>query len=93
MRAGATGLIAPTRYLEKPIEEFEVDGVRMIFQSTPNTEEPREMNTYIPDMKALGMAEFSHRYTTYTLCAARRCAMRQAPLHANNKPPRNSAPP
>ena len=55
--AGAIGLIAPTRFVEKPIEEFEVDGVRMIFQNTPNTEAPREMNTYIPDMKALWMAE------------------------------------
>jgi alkyl sulfatase BDS1-like metallo-beta-lactamase superfamily hydrolase len=55
--AGATGLIAPTRHVEKDIEEFEVDGVRMIFQNTPNTEAPREMNTYIPDMKALWMAE------------------------------------
>ena len=55
--AGVTTLIAPTRSVEKPIEEFEVDGVGMIFQSTPNTEAPREMNTYIPDMKALWMAE------------------------------------
>jgi alkyl sulfatase BDS1-like metallo-beta-lactamase superfamily hydrolase len=29
----------------------------MIFQNTPNTEAPREMNTYIPEMKALWMAE------------------------------------
>jgi alkyl sulfatase BDS1-like metallo-beta-lactamase superfamily hydrolase len=55
--AGASGLIAPTRFVEKPIEEFEVDGLRMIFQNTPNTEAPREMNTYIPEMKALWMAE------------------------------------
>lgn len=55
--AGATGLIAPTRLVEKPIEDFEVDGVRMIFQNTPNTEAPREMNTYIPELKALWMAE------------------------------------
>ncbi len=55
--AGASGLIAPTRLVKEPIEEFEVDGVRMIFQNTPNTEAPREMNTYIPDMKALWMAE------------------------------------
>jgi alkyl sulfatase BDS1-like metallo-beta-lactamase superfamily hydrolase len=55
--AGAMGLIAPNRYVAKPIEEFEVDGVKMIFQNTPNTEAPREMNTYIPDMKALWMAE------------------------------------
>ncbi len=55
--AGATGLITPTRFVSEPIEEFEVDGVRMIFQNTPNTEAPREMNTYFPDMKALWMAE------------------------------------
>ena len=55
--AGTAGLIAPTRFVSDPIEEFEVDGVRMIFQNTPNTEAPREMNTYIPDLKALWMAE------------------------------------
>ena len=55
--AGAAGLIAPNRLVSEPIEEFEVDGVRMIFQNTPNTEAPREMNTYFPDMKALWMAE------------------------------------
>lgn len=54
---GTSGLVAPTRIVEKAIEEFEVDGVRMIFQNTPNTEAPSEMNTYIPDMKALWMAE------------------------------------
>jgi alkyl sulfatase BDS1-like metallo-beta-lactamase superfamily hydrolase len=54
---GATGLLAPTRFVSDPIEDFEVDGVRMVFQNTPNTEAPREMNTYIPGMKALWMAE------------------------------------
>jgi alkyl sulfatase BDS1-like metallo-beta-lactamase superfamily hydrolase len=70
--AGAVGLIAPTRYVEKPIEEFEVDGVRMIFQYTPNTEAPREMNTYIPDMKALWMAEnvIASLHNIYTLRGA-----------------------
>ena len=55
--AGASGLIAPNRFVSEPIEEFEVDGVRMIFQNTPGTEAPREMNTYFPDLKALWMAE------------------------------------
>jgi linear primary-alkylsulfatase len=70
--AGAPSLIAPTRYVEKPIEEFEVDGVRMIFQNTPNTEAPREMNTYIPDMKALWMAEnvIASLHNIYTLRGA-----------------------
>jgi alkyl sulfatase BDS1-like metallo-beta-lactamase superfamily hydrolase len=66
------GLIAPTRHVEKDIEEFEVDGVRMIFQNTPNTEAPREMNTYIPDMKALWMAEnvIASLHNIYTLRGA-----------------------
>jgi linear primary-alkylsulfatase len=70
--AGATGLITPTRYVEKDIEEFEVDGVNMFFQNTPNTEAPREMNTYIPDMKALWMAEnvTSTLHNIYTLRGA-----------------------
>ena len=70
--AGAIGLIAPTRYVEDDIEEFEVDGVRMIFQNTPNTEAPREMNTYIPDMKALWMAEnvIASLHNIYTLRGA-----------------------
>ena len=33
--AGAVGLIAPTRLITKPIEEIDVDGVRMVFQLTP----------------------------------------------------------
>jgi linear primary-alkylsulfatase len=70
--AGAVGLIAPNRYVEKPIEDFEVDGVRMIFQYTPNTEAPREMNTYIPAMKALWMAEnvIASVHNIYTLRGA-----------------------
>ena len=70
--AGAIGLIAPNRYVTDPIEEFEVDGVRMIFQNTPNTEAPREMNTYIPDMKALWMAEnvIASLHNIYTLRGA-----------------------
>ena len=65
-------MIAPNRYVSDPIEEFEVDGVRMIFQNTPNTEAPREMNTYIPDMKALWMAEnvIASLHNIYTLRGA-----------------------
>jgi len=70
--AGAVELIPPTRIIEKDIEEIEVDGVRMIFQNTPGTEAPSEMNTYIPDMKALWMAEniTSTLHNIYTLRGA-----------------------
>jgi alkyl sulfatase BDS1-like metallo-beta-lactamase superfamily hydrolase len=54
---GTSGLVAPTHVVEKDIEEIVVDGVPMIFQNTPNTEAPSEMNTYIPGLKALWMAE------------------------------------
>lgn len=39
--SGAVGLMAPNRLIEQEIEEIDVDGVRMIFQDTPNTECPR----------------------------------------------------
>jgi alkyl sulfatase BDS1-like metallo-beta-lactamase superfamily hydrolase len=67
--AGAVGLIAPSRIVDKDIEEIDVDGVKMVFQNTPNTEAPSEMNTYIPGMKALWMAEnvTSTLHNIYTL--------------------------
>jgi len=34
-----------------------IDGVKMVFQLTPGTEAPAEMNTWFPDHKALWMAE------------------------------------
>ena len=70
--AGNTGLIPPTYVVEEPIEELQVDGVRMIFQNTPGTEAPSEMNTYLPDKKALWMAEnvTSTIHNIYTLRGA-----------------------
>ena len=55
--AGNVGLLAPTRVIEEAMEEHVVDGVRMVFQNTPRTEAPSEMNTWFPDKKALWMAE------------------------------------
>jgi len=55
--AGSLGLIAPTRVVVQPMEEMTVDGVRMVFQNTPGTEAPSEMNTYFPDFKAFWAAE------------------------------------
>jgi alkyl sulfatase BDS1-like metallo-beta-lactamase superfamily hydrolase len=54
---GNLTLIAPTHVVEDDMEELTVDGVRMIFQNTPNTEAPANMNTYFPDKKLLWMAE------------------------------------
>ena len=54
---GAPGLIAPTHDITYTGEEMVVDGVRIVFQLTPETEAPAEMNFYFPDLKALCMAE------------------------------------
>ena len=55
--AGNLGLIEPTVIVADDFEEMTVDGVRMIFQNTPGTEAPAEMNTYFPDLKAFWAAE------------------------------------
>lgn len=55
--AGTAGLIAPTVDIVEDIEELTVDGVRMVFQNTPGTEAPAEMNTWFPDLKAFWAAE------------------------------------
>jgi alkyl sulfatase BDS1-like metallo-beta-lactamase superfamily hydrolase len=54
---GNVTLIAPTIVIEDDIEELTVDGVKMVFQNTPGTEAPSEMNTWFPDKKLLWMAE------------------------------------
>ena len=55
--SGSVGLIAPNVTISADIEELTVDGVRMVFQNTPGTEAPAEMNTWFPDLKAFWAAE------------------------------------
>ena len=54
---GGTGYIAPTFEITEELFETENDGVKAVFQLTPGTESPAEMNTYFPERKALWMAE------------------------------------
>lgn len=54
---GTTTLIPPTLDIVKTGQEEVVDGVRLIFQMTPGTEAPSELNFFIPDRHALCMAE------------------------------------
>ena len=75
--SGTLGLVAPTRVIEKDFEELTIDGVRMVFQNTPGTEAPAEMNTWFPDLKAFWAAEnitaTIHNIYTLTWCAGARC--------------------
>ncbi|WP_182310762.1 alkyl/aryl-sulfatase [Aeromonas media] len=54
---GQPSLILPTKLIAKTGEELDIDGVKMVFQMTPGTEAPAEMNTWFPQHKALWMAE------------------------------------
>ena len=55
--AGNLGLIEPNVIIKEDIEELTIDGVKMVFQNTPGTEAPAEMNTWFPDLKAFWAAE------------------------------------
>lgn len=54
---GSVGLIAPTETITYTGEERVYDGVEVVFQMTPNTEAPAEMNFYFPQFRSLCMAE------------------------------------
>jgi alkyl sulfatase BDS1-like metallo-beta-lactamase superfamily hydrolase len=50
-------LIGPTEEISVTGTELDVDGVRIVFQNTPGTEAPAEMNFMFPDHRALCIAE------------------------------------
>ena len=54
---GTVGLIPPTIDIETTGTELVVDGVRIVFQYTPDAEAPAEMNFHFPDLRLLCMAE------------------------------------
>jgi len=54
---GNLGIISPNISITKPIEEMTIDGIKMVFQNTPGTEAPAEMNTWFPQFKAFWAAE------------------------------------
>jgi glyoxylase-like metal-dependent hydrolase (beta-lactamase superfamily II) len=69
---GEPTLIPPTIDITATGQELTIDGVRIVFQVTPGTEAPAEMNFYFPDHKALCTAE----NTSHTLAQHRHAARR-----------------
>lgn len=55
--AGRAGLLPPTLEITATGQEEVLDGVRIVFQMTPGTEAPAEMNFHFPDHRALCLAE------------------------------------
>ncbi|MGE0066879.1 MAG: alkyl/aryl-sulfatase [Solirubrobacterales bacterium] len=54
---GTVTLIPPNFEISETGQEATVDGVRMVFQMTPGTEAPAEMNFHFPDHRVLCVAE------------------------------------
>jgi alkyl sulfatase BDS1-like metallo-beta-lactamase superfamily hydrolase len=55
--SGTVSYIPPTEEITKPVQDVVIDGLRFVFQQVPQTEAPVEMNFYLPDRKALCIAE------------------------------------
>jgi alkyl sulfatase BDS1-like metallo-beta-lactamase superfamily hydrolase len=69
---GSNGLLAPTRDITVSGTELTIDGVKLVFQLTPGTEAPAEMNFHFPDHRVLCMAEncTANLHNLYTLRGA-----------------------
>ncbi len=69
---GTIGLIPPTVTIAKTGETLLVDGIEIEFQLTNNAEAPAEMMFYLPQFKALCLAEIAtrHMHNVYTIRGA-----------------------
>lgn len=74
---GAVDLIAPTEEISKTGQELVLDGIRVIFQNTPDTEAKAEMNFFFPDSRLLCMAE-NCTHNMHNLYPIRGAQMRNA---------------
>ncbi|MEV6337982.1 alkyl sulfatase dimerization domain-containing protein [Nocardia vinacea] len=72
---GTITLIPPTVDITSTGQVETVDGIRIVFQLTPGTEAPAEMNFYFPDMRALCMAE-NATHTLHNLLTLRGALVR-----------------
>ncbi|MEW2167913.1 alkyl sulfatase dimerization domain-containing protein [Streptomyces sp. NPDC007084] len=79
---GTITLVPPTLDITHTGQEETVDGVRIVFQMTPNTEAPAEMNFYFPDRRALCMAE-NASHTMHNILTLRGAVVRDTRIWAH----------
>lgn len=65
---GQVSLVPPNEIIKETGTRLVIDGVEIVFQMTPDTEAPAEMNFFFPQLKALCMAEncSCHMHNIYT---------------------------
>jgi len=74
---GTITLIAPTDSIERSMDRRVVDGVEMVFQLTPGTEAPAEMNIFFPQFRLFNAAE-NVTHTLHNLYTIRGAEIRDA---------------
>lgn len=79
---GSLSLIAPNRLVTRTGQEITAGDVTMVFQLTPGTEAPAEMNFYLPQFRAVFMAENAN-LTMHNLLPARGALVRDAKAWAD----------
>jgi len=79
---GTMSLIAPTDLVTHTGQEITVGEVTMVFQLTPGTEAPAEMNFHLPQFNAVFMAENAN-LTMHNLLPARGALVRDAKAWAD----------
>ncbi|NRQ31508.1 MBL fold metallo-hydrolase [Nonomuraea sp. NN258] len=78
---GTISLIPPTLDVTRTGQEETIDGVRIVFQLTPGTEAPAEMNFFFPGRRALCMAE-NATHNLHNLLTLRGALVRDARIWA-----------
>ncbi|TXS30690.1 MBL fold metallo-hydrolase [Streptomyces sp. ms191] len=78
---GTISLIPPTVDITATGQEETVDGVRIVFQLTPGTEAPAEMNFLFPDHRALCLAE-NATHNMHNILTLRGAVVRDARIWA-----------
>ncbi|MEN8113962.1 MAG: alkyl sulfatase dimerization domain-containing protein [Actinomycetota bacterium] len=70
---GTITLVPPTDIVSETGQEMVIDGLRIVFQHTPDAEAPAELCFYLPDSRALCMAEIATHtlHNVYTLRGAK----------------------
>lgn len=74
---GRDGFIAPSHLVRAPLERHHIDGIEVVFQLTPGTEAPADMNLHFPGLRALNLAE-NACHTLHNLCPLRGAKTRDA---------------
>lgn len=74
---GGDGFIPPTVQIVDPVERHVIDGVEFVFQLTPGTEAPADMNLHLPGLRVLNLAE-NACHTMHNLCPLRGARTRDA---------------